>query len=59
MIIWTAFAYEDTKIDEYMCSRNCPCADVPEKEQWLALEDPPNRDLIENPWDFSGSIMNY
>ena len=42
-----------------MCSNNCPCADVPEKDQWLTLDDPAGRDLIENPFDFSGSITSY
>ena len=29
--------YRDVQINQWMCSRNCPCADVEVKEEWESI----------------------
>ena len=52
--------YDEIKINENMCSYNCPCKPVTSKASWESV--PPNllkadRNLSLKPWDFSGTDL--
>jgi len=42
-------------MNEYMCSEDCPCKDVPNKTDWNVLTTVEKRDLPCKAWDFTGS----
>ena len=53
--------YDLIGVNDYMCASQCPCEDVPEKNQWLNMTEselaPYNR-TVES-FDFSGTFTSY
>ena len=54
--------YDSIKINDYMCSKNCPCAPTAVSAQWTGLDAATarlDREIDCYPWDFTGTVKTY
>ena len=51
--------YTQIGINEFMCSSDCKCKDVPKKTDWTKLTEVENRDMPCKAWDFTGTVTTY
>ena len=51
--------YDQIGINEFMCSSDCPCKDVPTKTDWTSITVLEGRALPCKAWNFAGTFETY